>query len=147
MPIAMKTICQYIAEDRKKDTIYIVFNSNYNNALLKRKHFGDIFEIVDKTKTDNKTREEFLEFMKTNLPDVKLVPVGDYVSLSLLEWPYLGTIAIDVNIDSKEFEIITQKYGNPYKDNFINDTTLLWIMPYEEAMKIWEQRKESWENF
>ena len=144
MPIAMKTICQYIAEDRKKDTIYMVFNSAYNKAILK---IEDVENPVDETKTDEKTREEFLEFMKTNLPDVKLVPIGDYVPLSLLQWPYLGTLAIDVDIDSKEFEIITQKYGNPYEDNFINDTTLLWIMPYEEAVKIWEQRKESWENF
>jgi len=144
MPIAMKTICQYIAEDRKKDTIYMVFNSAYNKAILK---IEDVENPVDETKTDEKTREEFLEFMKTNLPNVKLVPIGDYVPLSLLQWPYLGTLAIDVDIDSKEFEIITQKYGNPYEDNFINDTTLLWIMPYEEAIKIWEQRKESWENF
>ena len=122
----------------------MVFNSAYNKAILK---IEDVENPVDETKTDEKTREEFLEFMKTNLPDVKLVPVGDYVPLSLLEWPYLGTIAIDVDIDSKEFEIITKKYGNPYEDNFINDTTLLWIMPYEEAIKIWEQRKESWENF
>jgi len=144
MPIAMKTICQYIAEDRKKDTIYMVFNSAYNKAILK---IEDVENPVDETKTDEKTREEFLEFMKTNLPNVKLVPVGDYVPLSLLQWPYLGTIAIDVDIDSKEFEIITKKYGNPYEDEFINDTTLLWIMPYEEAVKIWEQRKESWEKF
>jgi len=144
MPIAMKTICQYIAEDRKKDTIYMVFNSAYNKAILK---IEDVENPVDETKTDEKTKEEFLEFMKTNLPDVKLVPVGDYVPLSLLQWPYLGTIAIDVDIDSKEFEIITKKYGNPYEEEFINDTTLLWIMPYEEAVKIWEQRKESWENF
>ena len=144
MPIAMKTICQYIVEGRKKDTIYMVFNSAYNKAILK---IEDVENPVDETKTDEKTREEFLEFMKTNLPNVKLVPVGDYVPLSLLQWPYLGTIAIDVDIDSKEFEIITKKYGNPYEDEFINDTTLLWIMPYEEAVKIWEQRKESWEKF
>ena len=144
MPIAMKTICEYIAKDRKKDTIYMVFNSAYNKAILK---IEDVENPVDETKTDEKTKEEFLEFMKTNLPDVKLVPVGDYVPLSLLQWPYLGTIAIDVDIDSKEFEIITKKYGNPYEEEFINDTTLLWIMPYEEAVKIWEQRKESWENF
>ena len=144
MPIAMKTICQYIVEDRKKDTIYMVFNSAYNKAMLK---IEDVENPVDETKTDEKTREEFLEFMQTNLPNVKLIPVGDYVSSSLLQWPYLGTLAIDVDIDSKEFEIITQKYGSPYGDNFINDTTLLWIMPYEEAIKIWEQRKKSWENF
>jgi len=144
MPIAMKTICQYIVEDRKKDTIYMVFNSAYNKAMLK---IEDVENPVDETKTDEKTREEFLEFMKTNLPNVKLTPVGDYVSSSLLQWPYLGTLAIDVDIDSKEFEIITKKYGSPYGDNLINDTTLLWIMPYEEAIKIWEQRKKSWENF
>jgi hypothetical protein len=147
MPRAMMTVCQYIANKRKKDTIYIVFNEVYNKILTKKKLINDAFELVEEKNVDYKTREEFLKFMKENLPDVKLIEVGDYLPVSLIVFPYLGTIAIDVNIGSKEYEIITEKWGNPFGEDFINDTTLMWVMKYEDAKKIWEERKKSWENF
>jgi len=37
MPKAMMTVCQYITNKRKKDTIYIVFNEVYHKVLTKKK--------------------------------------------------------------------------------------------------------------
>ncbi|GAB6074753.1 hypothetical protein [Nautilia lithotrophica] len=146
MARTMMTICEYIINVRKKDTIYIVFNEVYNKVLTKRKKLNDMFELIDKKNVDYKTREEFLKFMKENLPNVKLTEVGDYLPLEILIFPYLGTIAIDVDINSKEYEIITEKWGNLFGEDFINDTTLLWVMKYIDALEIWEERKKTWEE-
>jgi len=146
MPKALMTICEYITNVRKKDTIYIVFNSVYNKVLTKKMKINDLFELIDEKNVDYETRNEFLEFMKKNLPDVKLIEVGDYLPTSLLVFPYLGTIAIDSDIGSKEYKIITERWGNPFGEDFISDTTLLWVMKYEDAKEIYKERKKSWEE-
>jgi len=83
--------------------------------------------------------------MKSNFPDTKLVEVGDNVPLMYLEWPYLGTIAIDTDEGSDVYQALCNKYeddnGQPKANNAV-----LWLIAYDNAVQFWEKRKESWNN-
>jgi len=87
-------------------------------------------------------KEEFLEFMKTNLPDIQISPVFDLVSLNYLQWQYLGSFAIDTDIDTPAYKLLAQKYGNPYDDATVNNK-VLWIIEYDFAKKHHEERMET----
>ena len=79
--------------------------------------------------------------MQTNFPDVKLIEVFDLVSVGYIEYPYLGSIAIDCNEDSEVFKVLSEKYGNPYDDAKVNNA-VFWVIPYEEAKKFYDEKVE-----
>ena len=147
MPKATYLIEEYTATIRKKNTIYMIFNRSYNDIRAFGVEMTD--EIQSKflkvSETDYQARDEFLSYMKSNFPDTKLVEVGEDVPLNYLEWPYLGTIAIDTDEGSDVYQALCNKYeddnGQPKANNAV-----LWLMAYDNAVQLWEKRKESWNN-
>ena len=84
MPVALYTIDEYVAKERKRDTYWLVFNTVYNDihAFKKEPTVNEDGSInyLEKEFTDYKAREEFLEFMKINFPQTKILDVFDLVS-------------------------------------------------------------------
>ena len=145
MPIALYTIEEYVAKERKRDTYWLVFNTVYNDIhAFKMKptvnEDGSI-NYLEKEFTDYKAREEFLDFMKTNFPQTKILDVFDLVSASYLIYPYLGSIAIDCEKDDEVFTALSEKYGNPYQDA-ISNNAVFWVLDYENALKFHNERTE-----
>ena len=141
MPQLLYTIEEYAATIRQKDTFFIVFNTTYNDVHGLHKKLDDIGgRYLDKDKTDNNAREEFLSFMKEHFSEVKLFEVFDLVSLGYLQWPYLGSIAIDTDKGSEAYEALSKKYGDPYGDATVNNA-VLWVINYDYAKKYHEERK------
>ncbi len=66
--------------------------------------------IFDKNKTDYKTRDEFLTFMKENFPKTKLIKVFNTASVGCLLYPYLKSIAVDCEEGYKVYRTISEKY-------------------------------------
>lgn len=141
MAQVLDTIEGYIANVRKKDTIFIGFSPTY------AKVFMDIpiedestFGWLSKENVNWEKREEFKQFMAETMPEIKLTDVYDNVPVGYMEWPFLGTIAIDVEIDSPEYHVINSKYedesGAPYSLDAV-----VYIMKYEDALKAYEKRK------
>ena len=143
MPQAVPTIEEYASQIRKKDTIFIVFNTVYNDVHSFHKDLEqeDYDKYLNPKYTDNIAKEEFLEFMKTNLPDIQISPVFDLVSLNYLQWKYLGSFAIDTDIDSSAYKLLSEKYGNPYDDATVNNK-VLWIIEFDFAKKHHDERME-----
>ena len=96
---------------------------------------------LNKKYTDDEAQKEFLTFMQECCPDVKILKVFDLVSSSYLAYPYLGSYAIDVNIDSPEYKTIIEKYGNPYEEIPLSNNAVIWVMDYEEAQKFHAERE------
>ena len=145
MPVALYTIEEYVAKERKRDTYWLVFNTVYNDIhAFKMKptvnEDGSI-NYLEKKFTDYKAREEFLEFMKINFPQTKILDVFDLVSASYLIYPYLGSIAIDCEKDDEVFTALSEKYGNPYQDA-ISNNAVFWVLDYENALKFHNERME-----
>lgn len=140
------TIEEYIAEHRKKDSVWMVFNTRYNELhALHIKPEEDEFGICpsyDKTFTDNEARQVFLDFMKEQFPQVPLVKVFDLVGLGWIEWPYLGSIAIDADIGSDVYKALCEKYGDAYEDP-ISTNQVLWVMKYKDALSLHEKRSKA----
>ena len=145
MPIALYTIEEYIVKERKRDTYWLVFNTVYNDihAFKKEPTINEDGSInyLEKKFTDYKAREEFLEFMKINFPQTKILDVFDLVSASYLIYPYLGSIAIDCEKDDEVFIALSQKYGNPY-NNAIKNNAVFWVLDYKNAKKFYDERNE-----
>lgn len=145
MPIALYTIEEYVVKERKRDTYWLVFNTVYNDihAFKKEPTVNEDGSInyLEKEFTDYKAREEFLEFMKINFPQTKILDVFDLVSASYLIYPYLGSIAIDCEKDDEVFTALSEKYGNPYKDA-ISNNAVFWVLDYENALEFYNERKE-----
>lgn len=144
MPKLLDSIEGYIAKVRKKDTIYIGFNESYAKVFLgmeepiSQEH---PFEWLDKEKTNWEKREEFKRFMAKELPDINLVDVYDYVPPTYLVWPFLGTIAINIDAGSVEERLISSRYEDE-KGNPKSLDAVVYIMSYEDAKRRWEQRDE-----
>jgi hypothetical protein len=141
MPQVLDTIEGYIVNIRKKDTIFIGFSPIY------AKVFMDIpiedesqFGWLSKENVNWDKREEFQQFMAENMPEIKLTDVYDNVPVSYVQWQFLGTIAIDVEIDSPECHAINNRYedenGEPYSLDAV-----VYGMRYEDALKAYEKRK------
>jgi len=150
MPLLLPTVCQYITENRKKDSFWINFNTVYNDihAFKQKEKYKDNFrgKYLNKDYTDENKKKEFLEFMKENFPDVKLIPVFDVVDMVYLKYPYLGSVLIDSDIDSDVYKAICAKFENP--DGMPKDNRLvIWAMKYADAKKRYENLKKEWENF
>ena len=142
MPQILYTIEEYITEHRKKDSVWMVFNTRYNEIhALHHIPDGneDPFGYYDKRFTDEKARASFLAFMKENYPATSLVEVYDLVGLGWLQWPYLGSIAIDTDIGSEVYKALCEKYGDAYEDPRATNQAL-WVMEYNDAKKIHEKR-------
>lgn len=112
MPQILKTIEEYVVETRKRDTFFMVFNTVYNDihAFTKEPENGIFTGYLNKEFTDNKARDEFLQFMKKDFPDTTLIEVFDSVSSSYLTYPYLGTIAVDCEENDEVYNAICKKY-------------------------------------
>ena len=145
MAIALYTIEEYIVKERKRDTYWLVFNTVYNDihAFKEEPTVNEDGSInyLEKEFTDYKAREEFLEFMKINFPQTKILDVFDLVSASYLIYPYLGSIAIDCEKDDEVFVALSEKYGNPYEDG-IKNNAVFWVMTYDLALKSHNERME-----
>ena len=145
MPIALYTIEEYVVKERKRDTYWLVFNTVYNDihAFKKEPTVNEDGSInyLEKKFTNYKAREEFLEFMKINFPQTKILDVFDLVSASYLIYPYLGSIAIDCEKDDQVFTALSEKYGNPYQDA-ISNNAVFWVLDYENALKSHNERME-----
>ena len=141
MPRALKTIEQYIVEDRQKDTIFIGFSPTYAKAWMRLEMSEEEREHwLDEENVNWEKREEFIQFMAQELPHVKLTDVFDKVPLSWELWPFLGTIAIDVEAGGSEEDIINGRYEDETGEPISLDA-VVYIMTYENAQKAWERRK------
>jgi len=148
MPQTLYTIDEYVAIVRKKTSIWIVFNTVYNDVHAFAKEIQGIgMEFyLNKEYTDYKAQKEFLDFMKRCCPDVKFIEVFDLVSSNYLVYPYLGSYAINVEIDSPEYKKIIEKYGDQYEDTPPSNNAVLWVMDYTEAVKFHKERQKVIEN-
>jgi hypothetical protein len=141
MAQVLDTIEGYIVNIRKKDTIFIGFSPTYAKAWMQLDMSEDKQNTwLDKENVNWNKREEFKQFMAETMPDIKLTDVFDNVPLGYIQWPFLGTIAIDVEIDSPEYHEINNHYedgnGEPYSLDAV-----VYIMKYDDALKAYEKRK------
>lgn len=139
------TIDEYIVKERKRDTYWLVFNTVYNDVHAFKKKLqrneDDTSSYLSEKFTDNEAREEFLDFMKSNFPQTKIIKVFDLVNAGYLIYPYLGSMAIDCEKDDEVFIALSQKYGNPY-DNAIKNNAVFWVLDHENAKKFYDGRNE-----
>lgn len=146
MPQTLLTIEEYIATVRKKDTLHISFNApqakfRMNIPLDDNDKSGSIFgHYTNTNKTNWEKREEFLKWMKDNYPNIQITDVFDYLPSGYLSYPFLGTIAIDVDIDSPEYHAICSIYDDVNGEPKSLDA-VLWIMKYTLAKEIQEEKK------
>ena len=146
MPQILKTIEDYVVNDRKRDTYFMVFNTVYNDihAFNKEPENGIFTGYLNKEFTDNKVRDEFLQFMQKEFPNTKLIEVFDLVDSSYMTYPYLGTIAIDCEENDEVYNALCKKYededGKPKSNKAV-----FWALSYELALKGYKERKEFWD--
>ena len=149
MPVALYTIDEYVTKERKRDTYWLVFNTVYNDihAFKKEPTVNEDGSInyLEKEFTDYKAREEFLEFMKINFPQTKILDVFDLVSASYLIYPYLGSIAIDCEKDDEVYNAICKKYEDLI-GMALSNNAVFWVISYEIALKFYKERKEACES-
>ncbi|MFA9240428.1 MAG: hypothetical protein ACEQSQ_11160 [Candidatus Paceibacteria bacterium] len=151
MPQILKTLAEYVVETRKRDTFYMVFNTVYNDihAFNKEPEIDSLKEIftgyLNEKFTDNKARDEFLQFMKKEFPNTKLIEVFDLVDSSYMTYPYLGTIAIDCEENDEVYNAICKKYED-LKGMALSNNAVFWVISYEIALKSYKERKEAWES-
>lgn len=145
MAVALKTIEEYTLK-RGKRSFWMNFNVAYNEirAFGNTKNYQSMFD-VDKKHTDNQAREEFLNFMQESFPNTKLEYIFDPWGSGWLEFPYLGSIAIDCDEGDEVYEAIDQRYsdekGDPWSANAV-----FWYMDLEVAQKIQKERDEDFEG-
>ena len=141
MPIVLSTIEEYTLSIDKM-SFWLCFNEVYNRAHIHHEK-GNIF---DEKHIDNEAREEFLQFMDTHFPQAKLTPVFDLVSVGYLEYPYLGSIAVDCDENDEIYKALCEKYedenGRPKSLNAV-----FYSMDLEFAKKHHKARCEDWEDF
>lgn len=142
MPQILYTIDEYVVKERRKDTYWVVFNTVYNDvhAFGKKITGENAFNMyLNKDFTDYEKRSEFLEYMKINFPDTKLIEVFDLVDSGYHQYPYLGSIAIECEKDDIVFKALSEKYGNPYEDAIINNS-VFWVLDYNNAKKFYDEK-------
>lgn len=147
MPQILKTIEDYVVNDRKKDTYFMVFNTVYNDihAFNKEPENGIFTGYLNKEFTDNKVRDEFLQFMQKEFPNTKLIEVFDLVDSSYLTYPYLGSIAVDCEENDEVYNAICKKYEDS-NGMALSNNAVFWVISYEIALKSYKERKEAWES-
>ena len=151
MPQILKTIEDYVVNDRKRDTFFMVFNTVYNDihAFNKEPEIDSLKEIftgyLNKKFTDNKARDEFLEFMQKEFQNTKLIEVFDLVDSSYLTYPYLGSIAVDCEENDEVFMAICKKYEDS-NGMALSNNAVFWVITYDMALKFYKERKEACES-
>lgn len=145
MAVALKTIEEYTLK-RGKRSFWMNFNVAYNEirAFGNTKNYQNMFD-VDKKHTDNQAREEFLNFMQESFPNTKLEYIFDPWGSGWLEFPYLGSIAIDCDEGDEVYEAIDQRYGDE-KGDPRSANAVFWYMDLEVAQKIQKERDEDFEG-
>lgn len=145
MPQILYTVDEYVATVKKDYTLWMVFNTVYNDVHAFNKNAqstdGNLL-YLNKEYTDNEARAKFLEFMKKNFPEVNLVEVFDLVSAGYLEYPYLGSIVVDADKESDAYEALVKKYDDPVTGDPLSNNSVLWEITYEEACKFYEESKK-----
>ena len=144
MAQVLDTIEGYIANVRKKDTIFVGFNAEYAKVFLRIKKTTEdepFMSWLDTDKTNWEKREEFIQFMAKELPDVQYCDVFDYVPPSYLQWPFLGTIALDIEAGGEVERLLNSKYENE-EGKPISLDTVIYIMSYKDAVRRWKIRDE-----
>lgn len=144
MPQVLDTIESHIVNVRKRDTIFITFNEEYAKAFMGIREPAEdegFMDWLSKENTNWEKREEFKHFIAEAMPHVKLTDVYDNVPIGFIEWPFLGTIAIDVEIDSPEFHMINSHYEDENGEPKSLDA-VIWIMTYEQAKPLWQKKEE-----
>lgn len=144
MPKVLDTIESHIVNVRKRDTIFITFNEEYAKASMGIREPAEDEGFIDwlsKKNVNWEKREEFKQFMAETMPDIKLTDVFDNVPPGYIEWPFLGTIAIDVEIDSPEYHTINSHYEDENGEPKSLDA-VIWIMTYEQAKPLWQKNEE-----
>ena len=177
MPKMLKKIEDYIVEIRKKDMYWLVFNTAYNDMFAfdiepEVKPSDGLLAMyavcLNEKFVDNQARNEFLQFMQTKFPNTKLIEVLDLIGYSYRHSPYLGSIAVDCEKDDEVFIALSKKYGNPIvvkdeedDENFadlnekyenhiksaITNHAVFWGLDYENALKVYNKKKENWAEF
>ena len=139
----LHTIEEYIATIRKKDTIFVGFNAEFAQVFLGIKTPNDenFMSWLDKDKTNWEKREEFKQFMAKELPHVSYCDVFDYVPPSYLQWPFLGTIALDIEAGGAEEQWLNSIYEDEDGEPKSLDT-VIYIMSYESAQRRWKLRDD-----
>lgn len=144
MAQVLDTIEGYIANVRKKDTIFVGFNAEYAKVFLGIKNPVEdepFMSWLDRDKTNWEKRDEFIRFITQELPDVQYCDVFDYVPSSYLQWPFLGTIALDIEAGGVEEQLLNSKYEDEEGNPILLDT-VVYIMSYEDAVRRWKIRDE-----
>lgn len=140
MPQALDTIESYIANVRKKDTIFIGFSPSYAKVWMRLPLDNSPFGWLDKENVNWDKREDFKQYMAEEMPNIKLTDVYDNVPVEYMQWQFLGTIAIDVEIDSPEYHAINKRYEDESGEPLELDA-VIYIMTYEQAVAAYEKRK------
>ncbi|MDN5069872.1 hypothetical protein O8C76_02370 [Aliarcobacter butzleri] len=151
MPQILKTIEEYVVNDRKRNTFFMVFNTVYNDihAFKKEPEINSLDGIftsyLNKEFSDNKARNEFLQFMKKEFPNTELIEVFDLVDSSYMTYPYLGSIAIDCEENDEVYNAICKKYED--SDGMaLSNNAVFWVITYDMALKFYKEKKEAWES-
>lgn len=141
MAQVLDTIEGYITNVRKRDTIFIGFSPTYAKVFMDLPIEDEsTFGWLSKENVNWEKREEFKQFMVKTMPEIKLTDVYDNVPVGYMEWPFLGTIAIDVEIDTPEYDIINSRYEDENGEPYFLDA-VVYIMKYEDALKAYAKRK------
>lgn len=143
MAVALPSVEEFIIKRGKEFGFWMVFHTRYNDICAFKKELknDNPFENTDKKYIDNQARDEFLDFMKTNFPGVKLTEVFDLMPVGMLVYPYLGSIGVDCDQGDEAFNALSQIYGNPFEDAITNKA-VFWIMSLEDAIKSNKDRKD-----
>ena len=129
----------------------MVFNTVYNDihAFNKEPEIDSLKEIftgyLNKKFTDNKARDEFLQFMQKEFQNTKLIEVFDLVDSSYLTYPYLGSIAVDCEENDEVFMAICKKYEDS-NGMALSNNAVFWVITYDMALKFYKERKEACES-
>lgn len=141
MAIAVKTIEEYIVQDRQQTTLFVNFSHTYNKTRMgiPFERDDDPFFWLNKENVNWKKREEFQAYMAENYPNIALTDVFDSVPPEYEVWPFLGTIALDVEVGSSEYNNLCKAYENDDGSPQSLDA-VLYIMTPEEAQTLLSQK-------
>ncbi len=142
MPRILPTLEEYTTK-RQETTLCMVFHTKYNDIRAFKKQEDEIWDVLTKKEfIDHQAREEFKSFMQQHYPDIELVEVFDNMPLSLLLYPYLGSIAINAPRHSEVANTLINRYedseGVP-----LSNRAVLWEMDYETAKELHQKRDKA----
>lgn len=143
MPQLLPTIEEFIATNIKRQGYWMVFNTVYNDVHAFKKPAprdeSGMPRYLMEADTDQQARTEFIDFMQTHYAEVKTYKVMDLVGLSNLIWPYLGSIAIDMQPSDEVYQVLSEKYNDPEQTGKFNHA-VLWTMSLVDAQEIHNER-------